>query len=250
MKSAGVSNVASKAALALSLRGLMAANSHLGHAVERQHPNMTRYVYGTRGGISILHLEQTLSALRRACSVAALVSPTDAVFVGSRRALHRIVSDAALGCGAQFATKWIGGALTNRERVLKRSVRFDPDRVTQLAEHADVKRQPDVKLPSLLILLDLNNNLHAVREANQLSIPVIAICDSDCDPNLVQYPIPANDDSLSSVGLIAGLLATALREGRSPIQQNYNNNSGERDFQQQQQRRDLDRNQKVCVGAV
>ncbi|ORY39367.1 hypothetical protein BCR33DRAFT_720203 [Rhizoclosmatium globosum] len=200
---------------ALSVSGLMAANAHLGASSTRQHANMLRFVHGVRGGVSVLNLDATLAALRRACAVAAAVAPTNIVFVGTRRAIHRIAADAALASGAAFVTKWVGGSLTNKERVLKRSVRFDPDRVTQLqTDDKDVlDRQPRVKLPDLVILLDMNNNLHAVREANQLNIPIIAITDSDCDPNLVQYPIPANDDSLSSVGLIAGLLSKAISDG-------------------------------------
>ncbi|KAJ3065932.1 hypothetical protein HDU98_010733 [Podochytrium sp. JEL0797] len=226
---------------ALSVRALLAANAHLGHAAETQHAAMVGFVHGTRGGVSVINLEHTLAALRRACGVAAAVGAAGAapnvVFVASRRALHAVAADAALACGAAFVTKWVGGTLTNRERVLKRAVRFDPDRVTQLVqmqdENGDVKvRQPRVKLPDLIVLLDMNNNYHAVREANQLNIPIIAIADSDCDPTLVQYPIPANDDSLSSVGLIAGLLANAVREGAAlhaarppPPPSNNNNNN-------------------------
>jgi small subunit ribosomal protein S2 len=76
-----------------------------------------------------------------------------------------------------------------------------------------VKTQPEVHTPDLLIIFDMPNNLSAIREANAASIPVIAICDTDCDPRLVQYPIPANDDSVSGVGLIAGVLGLAAKEG-------------------------------------
>ncbi|KAI8826433.1 ribosomal protein S2, flavodoxin-like domain-containing protein [Chytriomyces cf. hyalinus JEL632] len=194
----------------LTVRALLASNAHLGHAAHTQHKNMLPFVHGARGGVSLINLDHTLSALRRAIGVAKTVaskasSPAGIVFVGTRPALHALVSDAAIACGAAFVTNWVGGTLTNRERVLRRSVGYDPDR--------PLASQPYVKLPDLIVLLDMKNTVHAVREANLLNIPIIAICDSDCDPCLVQYPIPANDDSLSSVGLIAGLLAKSIQEG-------------------------------------
>ncbi|KAJ3248216.1 37S ribosomal protein, mitochondrial [Chytriomyces hyalinus] len=187
---------------------------------------MLPFVHGTRGGVSLINLDHSLTALRRAIGVAKTVasnasSPAGIVFVGTRPALHALVSDAAIACGAAFVTNWVGGTLTNRERVLRRSVGYDPDRVAQILLANDpesestkpLASQPYVKLPDLIVLLDMKNTVHAVREANLLNIPIIAICDSDCDPCLVQYPIPANDDSLSSVGLIAGLLAKSIQEG-------------------------------------
>ncbi|KAJ3199920.1 hypothetical protein HDU82_009322 [Entophlyctis luteolus] len=212
----------------------MAANAHLGHSVADMHPNMLSFVHGSRAGICILNLDHTLSQLRRACNLARDVArePRSRIlFVGTRRAIHRITVDAAMSCAAGFTTKWIGGTLTNRERVLRRSVRFDPDTVSQKAfaniggsvdgDGGDgasggeiLSRQPIVPVPDLVVVLDMKNNMHAVRESNQLNIPIIAITDSDCDPALVQYPIAANDDSLSSVRLIAGLLARSIREGR------------------------------------
>ncbi|KAJ3232477.1 37S ribosomal protein, mitochondrial [Chytriomyces hyalinus] len=210
----------------LTVRALLASNAHLGHAAHTQHKNMLPFVHGTRGGVSLINLDHTLSALRRAIGVAKTVashasSPAGIVFVGTRPALHALVSDAAIACGAAFVTNWVGGTLTNRERVLRRSVGYDPDRVAQILLSNDpdsesskpLSSQPHVKLPDLIVLLDMKNTVHAVREANLLNIPIIAICDSDCDPCLVQYPIPANDDSLSSVGLIAGLLAKSIQEG-------------------------------------
>jgi small subunit ribosomal protein S2 len=176
-------------------------------------------------------LEHTLTHLRRALQVTRAISAAggNVVFVGTRPMLHRVAVDAALQGGAFFVTHWIGGAITNRERVLRHSVGYDPEKITQqyipqagqgesegaAAAAAEVahKQQPYVHTPDLLILLDMPNNIWAVREANLKHIPIIAVCDTDCDPNMVQYPIPANDDALSAVGLIAGVLSRACREG-------------------------------------
>ncbi|KAJ3113313.1 37S ribosomal protein, mitochondrial [Physocladia obscura] len=218
----------------LSVRGLLAAGAHLGHAASEQHVRMTGHVFGTRGGISIINLDHTLAALRRAAGVARGVAAGGGtvLFVATRPALHRLAVDAALACPAPrgaFVTKWIGGSLTNRARVLRRSLAIphSPHIVVSAPDSAardspprsrDPGQAPPAStavrdaLPALIVILDLKNNLHAVREAHALAIPVIAICDSDCDPALVQYPIPANDDSISSVGLIASLIAAAVRE--------------------------------------
>ena len=137
-----------------------------------------------------------------------------------------------------------GGLLTNKERVLKRSTGYDPDKIVQegrfltdlfselddastdpAAEEEESpgkyakdtrdkgKKQPYVHSPDLIIILDYPNNLWAVREANYAGVPVIAICDTDCDPSWIQYPIPANDDSITGVKLIAGVLSMSSKEG-------------------------------------
>ncbi|KAJ1553796.1 37S ribosomal protein, mitochondrial [Cladochytrium tenue] len=227
---------------AFSLNTLMAAGMHLGHSAAAWNPHMLPYIYGERGGIHIINLEHTLVALRRAVAVVREVARAggNVVFVGSRKPIHRITVAAAMRADAFYVTHWVKGTITNKERVLRRSVGFDPDKVTQDAVSAEdfgpgdadlsdaaaeldagntttaaaPTRQPRVQLPDLLVLLDMKNNLAAVREACHARVPIVAICDTDCDPRLVQYPIPANDDSLASVELVAGLLSLACRRGR------------------------------------
>jgi small subunit ribosomal protein S2 len=229
---------------ALTLRSLMAANLHLGHSPKVWNRNMLTYLYGKRGGLHIINLEHTLIHLRRAINVTREVALRggNIIFVGTKPSLHKLTVDAAKRGNAFFVTEWIGGTITNKERVLRRSSRFDPDKVAQAvalpsgtgrskksgfgmteseedaAATAEVLQkthssQPKVYVPDLLIVLDMPNNITAIREANQLNIPTIAICDSDCDPRLVQYPIPANDDSVTGVELIAGVLSKASQEG-------------------------------------
>ncbi|KAI9009592.1 ribosomal protein S2, flavodoxin-like domain-containing protein [Gaertneriomyces semiglobifer] len=181
----------------------MAANLHLGHAPQVWNQNMLPYIYGERNGIHIINLEHTLVMLRRAVSIVREVALRggNIVFVGTRPAIHRVTVEAAKRANAYFVTSWIGGTITNKERVLRRSVGYDPDK-------------PYVHTPDLLIILDYNNNSSAVREANQINVPVIAVCDTDCNPRRVQYPIPANDDAVTGIELIAGALSLAAREGR------------------------------------
>ncbi|KAI8817650.1 ribosomal protein S2, flavodoxin-like domain-containing protein [Fimicolochytrium jonesii] len=187
----------------------MAANLHLGHARAVWNKNMLPYIYGERQGIHIINLEHTLVMLRRAINVTREVAMNggNILFVGTRPAIHAITVAAAQRADAYFVTAWVGGTITNKERVLRRSVGYDPDKARS--------SQPYVHTPDLIIILDLPNNGFAVREANQANIPIIALCDTDCNPRRVQYPIPANDDALTGVELIAGALALASREGRT-----------------------------------
>ncbi|KAI9206584.1 ribosomal protein S2, flavodoxin-like domain-containing protein [Polychytrium aggregatum] len=219
----------------LSIKTLMAANVHLGHSVSSWNRDMLPYIYGERNGIHIINLEHTLSHLRRAVNVTREVARNGGkiVFVGTRPSIHRLTVDAALKGHAYFMVEWVGGTITNKERVLKRSVGFDPDKMGQVQSEGAGRgrrakknvevpesdaglvsvQQPDVSKPDLLVLLDLPNNIWAAREANQHHIPVIAICDTDCSPKLVTYPIPGNDDAKTSVKLIAGVLSLAAKEG-------------------------------------
>jgi small subunit ribosomal protein S2 len=214
------------------MQHLLAAQVHLGHSVDTWHPAMNPFIYGNRNGIHIINLDHTLTHLRRAINITREVSLRggNILFVGSKPILHRIVVQAAYQGNAYFATRWIGGLLTNKERILRRSVGYDPDKVvqenkafgdvlgtsedgTELVLPTLLKSQPFVHSPDLVILLDYVNNSWAAREANYAGVPVIAVCDTDCDPSKVQYPIPANDDSSASLSLIAGVLSRASKEG-------------------------------------
>ncbi|KAJ3151889.1 37S ribosomal protein, mitochondrial [Geranomyces michiganensis] len=243
--------------MTLTVRTLVAANLHLGHARQSWNQNMLPYIYGERQGIHIINLEHTIVMLRRAINVTREIALRggNILFVGTKPAIHRLTVEAARHADAYFATSWVGGTITNKERVLRRSVGYDPDKVMQTlmppedaepAKGSSSRRglkaqaaaassggeedsatgrrqssqgpknpQPYVHTPDLLIILDYANNAWAVREANQANIPVIAICDTDCNPRRVQYPIPANDDSVTGVELIARALSMASREGRT-----------------------------------
>ena len=220
----------------LSIEHLMAAHLHLGHDVKSWNKNMTPFIHGIRNGIHIINLDHTLMYLRRAINFTREIALRDGniVFVGSRPFLHQVVLDSAREANGYFLTKWTGGLLTNKERVLKRSSGYDPDKVLQddtieilesLKEETPSRmnksrkwgsndpKQPYVHTPDVIIVLDYMNNLSAIKEANYVGIPVIAICDTDCDPTWVQYPIPANDDSITGCKLISGLLSKASQEG-------------------------------------
>jgi small subunit ribosomal protein S2 len=190
----------------ITIRALMASNAHLGHNVGLMNQYMVPYIYGHRNGIHIINLEHTLVALKRACAVAREIARNNGniVFVAQNLQLHRIVAAAAMDAGVFFVTNWQGGTLTNASSVLRRSIKSEGQEQYNEQHHK----------PDLLVILDLPKSLWAAREAAQTLVPVIAICDTDCNPRSVAYPIPANDDSKSSVSLIANTIAQAVKEGK------------------------------------
>ncbi|KAI0303361.1 ribosomal protein S2, flavodoxin-like domain-containing protein [Multifurca ochricompacta] len=185
----------------LTLSALLAAGAHLGHHSSLLNPNFIPYAYGTRAGITVIDLDRTLPHLRRAASLVRAVASRDGtiVFVGTRSDLRPTVLKAAQRIGSQgyhIAEKWLPGTLTNK-------VHFFGPEVT-LSERV---------VPDLVIFLNPIPNLHAIRECAIEHVPTIGIVDSNVDPRIVMYPIPANDESTRTAELIAGVLSIAGREG-------------------------------------
>jgi len=178
-----------------TIRKMLACGMHLGHATSKWHPKMVPYIFGERAGIHILDLEKTLACLRVACQVVTDIAAKDGIilFVGTRSPIQRLTYECASECGQYFVNlRWLGGTITNKSHVLRNK---------KLA-------------PDLVIVLDYPNNVKALRETALGNVPSIAICDSDCDPQIVTYPIPANDDAFASVELVARTLSLAAAEGK------------------------------------
>lgn len=187
---------------------------------------MLQHVFGKRDNINIINLDHTLSALRRAINVVRGVAHDDGniLFVGTRLQSQRLAIKSALNSDCFYVTKWIGGMITNKDRVLARLGQTDQNKISEInaltvkedltGEAEILQKDSGIELPDLIILLDYKSNLWAIREANLKKIPIIALIDTDCDPRLVQYPIPGNDDAVSSVELFAGLMSLAAKEGR------------------------------------
>ncbi|KAI9338643.1 ribosomal protein S2, flavodoxin-like domain-containing protein [Pilaira anomala] len=191
----------------LSIARLMAAGLHLGHSTSLWEPATLPFIFGTREGISIINLEHTLVYLRRACNVAREVSLRGGsiLFVGTRPGFQDLTIEAARYCdGFHVSSKWIPGTLTNRHQVLGRHAAPDPE---------DPGRPPKTYKPDLIVILNPLEHKIALSEAQLNNIPIIAITDTDYDPRRVAYPIPANDDSIRGVELIAKVLSTAARDG-------------------------------------
>lgn len=185
----------------ITLSALMAAGAHLGHSKSLMNPNFTPYAYGIRAGITVIDMDHTLPLLRRAAKVVRGVASNGGsiVFVGTTPELATVVHKAAERVGEtgyHVGSKWLPGTLTNRLAMFGAST----------VQNVQVT-------PDLVIFLNPLANLHAIRECAQNHIPTIAIVDSNVDPRVVMYPIPANDESVKTAELIAGVLSVAGREG-------------------------------------
>lgn len=184
-----------------TLSALVAAGAHFGHSKSLLNPNFMPYVYGERADITIIDLDHTLPLLRRAAKVVRGVAAREGmvVFVGTRPDLRVVVRKAAERMGTRgyhVGERWLPGSLTNRVQVLG----HDPSSDERI-------------IPDLVVFLNPTHNLPALRECASLHVPTIGIIDSNVDPRIVMYPIPANDESTRTAELICGVLSIAGREG-------------------------------------
>ncbi|KAH9854023.1 ribosomal protein S2, flavodoxin-like domain-containing protein [Lenzites betulinus] len=185
----------------ITLSALLASGAHFGHSQKRMNPNFVPFAYGTRANITIIDLDHTLPLLRRAAQVVRGVAARggSVVFVGTRADLRPAVRLAAERMGKQgyhVGERWLPGTLTNKVHM------FGPE----------VARDEQV-VPDLVVFLNPIPNIHAIRECALEHVPTIGVVDSNVDPRIVMYPIPANDESTRTAELIAGLLSVAGREG-------------------------------------
>ncbi|EGN95485.1 hypothetical protein SERLA73DRAFT_94949 [Serpula lacrymans var. lacrymans S7.3] len=185
-----------------TLSALIAAGAHLGHSKSLMNPNFMPYAYGVRAGITIIDLDHTLPLLRRAANLVRAIVSRDGtvVFVGTRPDLRVTVRKAAERIGPQafhVGERWLPGTLTNKLQM------FGPE----------VSKEQRIA-PDLAIFLNPLSNMHAIRECAIQHVPTIGIVDTNVDPRIVMYPIPANDEHPRTAELIAGILSVAGREGR------------------------------------
>ncbi|KIO20383.1 hypothetical protein M407DRAFT_29962 [Tulasnella calospora MUT 4182] len=185
----------------LTLSALMAAGAHLGHSSSLLRPAFLPYAYGTRAGITIIDLDQTLPLLRRAANVTRAVARNNGsiLFVGTQEPLRPAVIKAAQRMGRnayQLSTRWKPGTLTNALQVFGEDVMNETNHI-----------------PDLVILLNPLDNMVLIKECCAKHVPTIALIDSNVDPRIVTYPIPANDDSVRTAELIAGMLSLAGKQG-------------------------------------
>ncbi|KAI5304650.1 37S ribosomal protein, mitochondrial [Ascosphaera pollenicola] len=203
---------------AITLELLLASQAHIGHATRLWNPSNSDYIYGQREGVHIISLEVTAAYLRRAAKVVEEVAKRGGIilFVGTRKGQARIVVNSAkLAQGYHVFERWIPGALTNGQRVLSGcslQVVDAKDRpVPNMEQH--LENWPPLK-PDLVVCLNPLENEPLLHECGLLTIPTIGIIDTDADPTRVTYPIPANDDSLRCVAVIAGVLGRAGQAGQ------------------------------------
>ena len=223
--------------MSVSLRDLLDAGVHFGHQTRRWNPRMKPYIYSQKNGVHIIDIQQTATSLVNACRyVQSLSARGQAVlFVGTKRAARDIVAEEARRASMFYVNeRWLGGTLTNWETV-KKSIdrlnflvksrnegRFDAltkKEALQLNRQIEKMEKSlggikDLKgLPAALFVIDPKKEHIAVEEANKLGIPVVALCDTNCDPDGIDYVIPGNDDAIKSIKLFTGALADACAAG-------------------------------------
>ena len=178
-----------------SVRQLLEARVHLGHKTGTWDPRMKPYLFGSRAGVHIIDLDKTLPHLRRALNVAGHVALRNGIilFVSERSQFERLVQKSARDSGEYFVTQqWVGGTLTNSQMLLR-----------------------TVRLPDLMIFLSVPPSKTAIKEAAMCNIPSIGVVDSDCNPNLITYPIPGNDDTPAAMSLYCSLFSEVISRAKA-----------------------------------
>ena len=222
----------------ITINDLLEAGCHFGHQTRRWNPKMKPYVYGAKNGISIIDLTKTMYQIAAACNFLqhVVADGGDVLFVGTKRQLRDTIKALAEETGMfSVSERWLGGTLTNNvtirqsiakmaeiDQILasdsvnsmkKKEISALQRRVEKL--HRDLDGIASMKkLPAALVVVDVCNEINAVREANKLNIPIVAIVDTNGDPSLVKYPVAANDDAVKSVEIITGLFREAIKVAR------------------------------------
>ncbi|MCW1892482.1 MAG: 30S ribosomal protein S2 [Candidatus Uhrbacteria bacterium] len=227
-----------------SLLEMLQAGVHFGHQKSKWHPKMKKFIFGERQGIHIIDLEKTQKALEKACAFAKQTAVRGGVilFVGTKKQASDIVVKAAESCGMPYVNKrWLGGTLTNyvnmahllrKYKDLKRKVekgelgkytKFEQLRFSEQVESYDEKiggLGNMTRIPDAIFILDIRKDKTALEEATRRGVKVIAVCDSNVNPSDVAYPIPANDDAIKAIELIANTMAGAIKEGHDDWERN------------------------------
>lgn len=221
----------------ISMRDLLEAGVHFGHQTGRWNPKMAPYIYGARNGVHILDLAQTVTRLEDATDFVRELSASgqQVLFVGTKRQAQDVIRNEADRANMPYVvTRWLGGTLTNfmtiRQRVdymielerreeagqldllPKKEALKLRDKLTRL--HRYLRGLRDMtSLPGALFVVDVPREHIAIAEARRLNIPIIAVCDTNSDPNLIDFPIPSNDDAIRAVRLLTSQIADACQSG-------------------------------------
>lgn len=226
---------------AVTMKQLLEAGSHFGHQTSRWHPKMKRYIFTQRNGIHIIDLEQTAVLLEKACAFIRDLVATgeDILFVGTKKQAQEAVAEEAKRCGMPYVNqRWLGGMLTNFKVIQARMdylVRLE-DQQTRgefgrlpkkeaLQLGREIQRlnklmgsfKEMTKLPGALFVMDSSREKTALTEAQRVGIPVVAVVDTNCDPDDIDYPIPGNDDAVRSIKLMCNRISEAAIEGKNMI---------------------------------
>lgn len=221
------------------MKTMLEAGVHFGHQTYRWNPKMARYIFGERNGIHILDLQKTVKELKKACAFVkdSAKEGKRFLFVGTKKQAKDIVREEAARAGVPCVyEKWLGGILTNFE-TLKKSIkrleeleRLEADGLFRVMSKKEVSRLTKEKnrlvkllsgiramkiLPEIVFIVDPIEEAGALSEARKLKIPVVGVCDTNCDPDLLDWAVPGNDDAARSIRLFCAAMADAIMEGRT-----------------------------------
>ena len=221
----------------ISIQTLLDAGAHFGHQKRRWNPKMKPFIFGARGDIYILDLKQSLMGMDQAYTFVSNVAKNggSVLFVGTKKQAQEAVADAANRCGMPYVNaRWLGGMLTNFVTIRSRVTRMEEleameadGRMALLPKKEQILLRKELsklqlnlngirnmkRVPDAIFVIDTNREEIAIREAHRLNIPVVGTLDTNCDPDDVEYGIPANDDAIRSVKLLADFIADAVVAG-------------------------------------
>ena len=221
------------------MKALLEAGVHFGHQTRRWNPKMAPYIYTERNGIYIIDLQKTVKKLEEAYNFVRSVSESgqNILFVGTKKQAQEAIKEEASRCGGYYVNaRWLGGMMTNFKTMRTRVDRLNQLKTMQADGTFDMLPKKEVmkhlaeieklekylggvkemkKLPGALFIVDTRKERNAIAEAHKLGIPVVAIADTNCDPDEIDYPIPGNDDAIRAIKLIASVMANAMLEGKA-----------------------------------
>ena len=222
----------------VSMKSLLEAGVHFGHQTRRWNPKMAPYIYTERNGIYIIDLQKTVKKLEEAYNFVRQLSENgqSLLFVGTKKQAQEAIKDEAARCGQYYVNaRWLGGMMTNFKTMRTRIDRLNQLKTMQTDGTFDMLPKKEVikhlgeieklekylggvkemkKLPAALFIVDPRKERNAIAEARKLNIPIVAIVDTNCDPDEIDYVIPGNDDAIRAIRLIASAMANAAIEGR------------------------------------
>ncbi|MEJ5173418.1 MAG: 30S ribosomal protein S2 [Hydrogenothermaceae bacterium] len=225
-------------AVEVSMRELLEAGVHFGHQVRRWNPKMKEYIYTKRNGIHIIDLSKTVPLFKQALEFVTeqVANGAEILFLGTKKQAQSIIEEEAKRCGAHYVNhRWLGGMLTNFYTVkksidkLRKLQRMEAEGAFEILPKKEVMRLRKQKeklektlagivnmdrIPDIIFVVDTVREDLAVTEANKLGVTVVAIADTNCDPDKIDYPIPGNDDAIKAIQLITSKIAEAVLEGK------------------------------------
>ena len=227
----------------VSMKSLLEAGVHFGHQTRRWNPKMAPYIYTERNGIYIVDLQKTVKKLEEAYAFVRQLSENgqSLLFVGTKKQAQEAIKEEATRCGQYYVNaRWLGGMMTNFRTIRKRIDRMEQLKTMQEDGTFDLLPKKEVvklelemakldkylggvknmkTLPKAMFIVDPHKERIAVAEARKLNIPIVAIVDTNCNPDEIDYVIPGNDDAIRAVKLIAGAMADAVLEGKQGNQE-------------------------------